>query len=589
MKLTPVCAKPREKKIAAFDVQGDREADFVGGSVVTDSGGRFYTEPDSLVSDMMGLARDNVVVYAYHLTYDAGVLIPFFPSQSRLLFAGSRLFMGELMDGGRRGVVLGDSEGLWGGMSLRRISESVRLQWLPPPPDIIVYRGESIPQHILDMHISTSLPEYSVRNAEIVYTAMCELQHEVNTLGGELKSTLASTALDIFRRRYLDDEYWIPFPYRNSFARRAYHGGRCEPFAMGWWDNVNVYDFRSHYPAQMLGHDYPDPNSTIGPISPGRVELIMDHEGCSDCTVDVPYCKYPPLPYRGKFQTYFPVGVFRGVWCHNELRHAIKHGVRIREVHATMYSEKSIRPFDGFVSDLWARRCEAADRGDPREYIYKLLLNALSGKFGQRPEGAVRQLESMDAYYAHPPVRGTEFIIIRNTAYATVPITPKYMPEYCITIWSAYITAYGRIALHELLLNLPGPALYCDTDSVMCFGELKTGHGLGELSLKCENAIVDIIAPKMYKLVSRRGEVQTRVKGVPPYAHEQYMTYKEVEYLKSLGWIEAVRLRLNPSSWLEIKRNMMFHAPKRKYRRVQGWKDECWISEPLEVHSVPQL
>jgi len=412
------------------------------------------------------------------------------------------------------------------------------------------------------------------------------LQQEIQALGGELKFTLASTALDLFRREYLDDEYWTPFYYRNEFARRAYYGGRCEAFSLGWWDCVNVYDFNSHYPAQMAGHDFPDPNSTIGPRQPGRLAWIMDLEGCSDCTVDVPHCKYPPLPYRVGIQTFFPVGVFRGVWCHNELRYAMQHGVRIRDVHATMYSEDAVRPFGGYVNDLWARRKELEAQNPARALIYKLLLNSLAGKFGQRVDGGLRQLETMDAYWKHEPVVGTEVMVLRRTAYAKVPVPVKYLPDHVIVPWAAYITAYGRIELHKRMLETSGPVLYVDTDSIMCFSGLPTGDELGDLSLQAEGATVDLIAPKMYDLVTADGERNPVAKGVPVSVAGEYCTYREVEYWKALNWVEAVRMKLDPSSWLKVKKHARLDNPKRRYTRIPGFRQDCWISEPLLVNWI---
>ena len=588
MKLTPIDKAPREKQLAAFDVQGDANAGMVVASLVTEDDERVYTKPEDLIGDMTTRKMRGIYVYSHRLTYDAGVLIPWLPAETTLLFLGEKLFKGRLRQSGRHKVYLADSSGVWGGLPLSAIANDVRLSRLPAPETLLRRGPGRGTAPVGEGATEVRVHDFSRGESRIVLQAMDLLQDEILALGGELKSTLASTAMDLFRRRYLDEEYWTPFFYRNEFARRAYYGGRCEPFALGWWDCVQVYDFHSHYPAQMRDHDYPNPNTTIGPRQPGRLNWIMDFEGCSDCTVDVPYCSYPPLPYHVGWQTYFPVGVFRGVWCHNELRYAMQHRVRIRQVHATMYSEDSVRPFDGYVSDLWQKRQEAKAQGSPRALIYKLLLNSLSGKFGQRPDGALRQLETMDAYWSHKPVRGTEVIIIRNIAYAKVPLPIKRLPEYLIAIWSAYITAYGRIALHKLMLECPGPVIYCDTDAIMTFATLPTGSGLGELELQAEGAVVDVIAPKMYDLVLPTGERFPVAKGVPVEVAGSYCTYKEVEYWKALGWLEAAQMKLNPSAWQEMRKKMMLGQPKRRYKRIPGWRKDNWISEPLEVHFLPK-
>ena len=587
MKLTPLTTKPKARPVAAFDVQGDGEQGMIAGSLITEGDERDFTQPDQLMDDLTTRKMRGVTVYSHRLTYDAGVLIPWLPEETTLLFIGEKLFRGRLQQSGRHKVYLGDSSGLWANLSLSKIASEIGMPRLPPPAKL-VRRGAGERNHLPNRTVAeVGIQDYTMQESRIVLQAMGLLQEELHNLGGELKSTLPSTAMALFRRKYLDDEYWTPFYYRNNFARRAYYGGRCEPFTLGWWDCVNVYDFHSHYPAQMLDHDFPNPNSSIGPRQPGKLSWVMEKEGCSDCTVDVPHCQYPPLPYRVEGQTYFPIGVFRGVWCHNELRYALSLGVRIKEVHATLYSEDAVRPFDSYVTDLWQRRQELKAQGSPRAQIYKLLLNSLSGKFGQREAGGLRELKSMEAYERGGHKSGVEFMELRKTVYAKVPLPIKRLPTYIIVPWAAYITAYGRICLHRKMLESRSPILYVDTDSIMCFGDLPVGAKLGSLSLQARGATVDLIAPKMYDLVFPTGERRPVAKGVPIEVAGSYCTYKEVEYWKALNWLEATRMKLNPSVWVEVKRRIMHARPKRKYIRIKGFRQDCWISEPLVVNEIP--
>ena len=588
MKLVPITSEPRHRRIAAFDVQGDGEHGLVAASLVVGDDERVYTQADNLIADMTTRKMRGFYVYSHRLTYDAGVLIPELPEDTSLLFINEKMFKGRLKQNGRHKVYLADSSGMWAGLSLSRIADEVGLPRLPAPETLVRRRpGQEDYRHAVAIG-ELGVQDYTLQESRIVRGAMSLLQQEIHNLGGALKSTLPATAMDLFRRRYLDDEYWTPFVYRNEFARRAYYGGRCEPFALGWWDCVNVYDFHSHYPAQMLGNDFPNPNTTIGPRQPGKLAWIMEKAGASDCTVDVPHSKYPVLPYRVGWQVFYPVGTFRGTWCHNELRYAIEQGVRIRQVHATLYSEDTVSPFDGYVRDLWEKRKVLKAQGSPRALIYKLLLNSLSGKFGQRLEGGLRELETMEAYERGGHRRGTEFLELRRMIYAKVLIPTTRIPDYIIVPWAAYITAYARIALHQAMLNAPGPILYVDTDSIMCFSDLETGDDLGDLSLQAKGATVDLIAPKMYDLVFETGERSPVAKGVPTSLAGEYCTYKEVEYWKALNWCEAARMKLDPSVWVKVKKRAMLDRPKRRYRRIPGFNQDCWISEPLPVEFLPK-
>jgi len=192
----------------------------------------------------------------------------------------------------------------------------------------------------------------------------------------------------------------------------------------------------------------------------------------------------------------------------------------------------------------------------------------------------------MDAYERGGHKQGVEFMELRRTVYAKVPLPVKRLPAYIIVPWAAYITAYARIALHQAMLDAPGPILYVDTDSLMCFSNLQVGQGLGGLGLQAEGCAVDLIAPKMYDMVFSTGERRPVAKGVPVEAAGSYCTYKEVEYWKALNWQEAVRMKLDPSVWVEVKRRIMHARPKRKYKRIKGYRQDCWISQPLVANEI---
>ena len=455
MALTPITSEPTHRELCAFDVQGDGERGMVTASLITPEREMVFDHPQGLVDGITARRMRGRYIYSHRLTYDAGVLVPWLPDDTDLLFIGEKLFKGRLSDGKGHRVYLGDSSLMWGGLPRESIAREVDLPRLPPPPELARDGYREAYSRLSRGSNVGGIQDFTIQEARIAYQGMALLQGEIHDLGGCLKSTLGATAIDLFRRKYLDNEYYTPFLYRNDFARRAYYGGRCEPCVLGRWKGVNVYDFHSHYPAQMLGNVYPNPNTTIGPRQPGKLEWILEKEGCSDCTVDVPLSTYPPLPYRAKGQTYFPVGVFRGIWCHNELRYAMGQGVRIKEVHATLYSEDSISPFDLYVSDLWQRREILKAQGSPRAKVLKLLLNNLAGKFGQREEGGLRELMSMSAYWKAGRRTGTEILILRDVAYAKVPMPTTWLPPYIIVPWAAYVTAYGRIALHKAM---PGDA-----------------------------------------------------------------------------------------------------------------------------------
>jgi hypothetical protein len=78
---------------------------------------------------------------------------------------------------------------------------------------------------------------------------------------------------------------------------------------------------------------------------------------------------------------------------------------------------------------------------------------------------------------------------------------------------SAHITSLSRKILYDGL-DQCGDIYYCDTDSIVCGNDLKTGKGLGELKLEHKVASAEFHSPKVYRLTdAETGEVITKAKG----------------------------------------------------------------------------
>lgn len=88
----------------------------------------------------------------------------------------------------------------------------------------------------------------------------------------------------------------------------------------------------------------------------------------------------------------------------------------------------------------------------------------------------------------------------------------------------------------------------------------------------------------MYQLVTADGESYPVAKGIPSEVQGQYCTYKEVEYWHALGWLEAAKYRLSPSTWVEMKKKVRWADPKRRYKRVPNFREDLFVSDPLVVN-----
>lgn len=370
-----------------------------------------------------------------------------------------------------------------------------------------------------------------------------ECQQMFNELGCELKMTIASTAMNLYRRRY------IPFTiYKESIEckemiYKAYYGGRTEAFQRGklghYGDIFYYYDFNSLYPSCML-NKYPLPSSARYTEQTSE-KLIQKYEGISEVRITREYMKYPLLPYRKNGKLIFPCSLrgFKGYYTHIELREALKLGYKIKRVYKTLYYTKTFYPFREYVRDLYKKRLEYQKQGNEmKSLIIKLLLNSLYGKFAMKNV----QETSIDDFSEKEI--GTGFYVDDESmiGYKTTEKTAEN--NYIIPILSCYTTAYGRIKLHRKIMELK--PLYCDTDSLLSRKKIKTSKRLG--NLKLERIIRDgyIIKPKMYYFIDKDRKDYVKVKGFAKMTAKEFLktiTGKGMKQMQFMKFKQSIKRR----------------------------------------------
>lgn len=358
--------------------------------------------------------------------------------------------------------------------------------------------------------------------------------------------TIASAALLYFRRNYLRRSiYQAPEPAQ-ALARLAYQGGRCEVFARGG-ARRRYYDVNSMYPAAMcmpLPADYFGRTRSI--VDDGETRLGVYH-----ATVEVPECFYPPLPWWDRRQ-YFPVGRFEGWWCGVELIYAMTCGARVLKIHDG-HVWRAEPWLEEYARDLYEKKRTATE---PQRTIFKLLLNSLYGKFGQREEREVYVIDDgRSGLVPVPDVHGRETgIAIERKTCRSRHLLPQV---------AAHVTAWGRIRLHELVTE--AEADYCDTDSVITSRNLPTGDDLGALKLEGEGSC-RFYGPKLYRF----GE-KWKAKGVPDEGlAEAFADGREITYERNVSILEAIRWGLPATSRKTV--TMRWRDPEPK--RVWDWDHE---------------
>lgn len=592
-RLTPLTSKPEAFEFGAIDTET------IGNEATYDSGSALFKDEYYQFSDARGLVNyitqprfKGIRWFAHNASYDLGVLFQYLPPTSNLLFLNGKILLAKLHPAKNRTHYICDSWRLAANLSLKSIGDKIGLPKFETPSYLLPPELTESKEYQENTSEQVSLETYLKRDTEIVYKYIELFQEQINALGGQVKNTLASTAMDLYRRSYLNENYFTPFEARNDFARTAYYGGRVEPYQLGELSDVNIYDINSLYPYVMHNFEYPHPNFLKGMIHDGTIKHIYKYEGVSEVTIYIPPSFTPLLPFRANGRLYFPAGTIRGTWTNFEIREAIKRGCRVYQIHTLLYSERTCKPFESYVTELYNLRLSLKANSDPREHVIKILLNSLYGKFGQRRDSALEEIITENEFSNLEDMSGYTPMILAGQLYFRKPVEMNKQANYINTLWASHITAYARFTLFEYMETLSDSLLYVDTDSLFTTSELPVSPDLGGLKMLHNSVDVLMLGAKCYKILDKDKTLETKVRGVPHAYQEKYLTSHEATYMKSLGFFEAASRKLNPSQWVEIQKELHSLTPKRFYSKHQSNQKVYYHSRPLtpaEIDSQPMI
>ena len=421
------------------------------------------------------------------------------------------------------------------------------------------------------------LKEYNLKDSYITFRFAQFLQKTFNDIGCDMKMTIPSTSMDLFRRKYLDRPIKQPRREVLDYLYKGYYGGRTEAIKRGRVENVKLYDINSLYPAAMAYYDYPDANYVYKRV--GDVERqIMEYEGIADVTVKCPSMHLPYLPLRDE-KLIFPIGEFRGHYTHFELRTALKLGYKLLDTHSSVYYTRTHKPFTGFINDLYGQRL--LNKKSPLQLSYKLLMNSLYGKFGQKydNDADIRHISSYSPDEFMKVWNGkNEVKVINDFVYNKVlKDNIRGIGAYINPIYSAYITAYARTILYN---SLPEDVYYMDTDSCITKETLETGQLLGEWKLEDDIKECILVKPKMYL----KDEV-AKVKGASRMDKPHFLQVLDgsiYEYERFVKYKEAIRRELDFNQRLTVQKSMSLEDNKREWPGLFD-KDKLQTSKPLKI------
>lgn len=355
------------------------------------------------------------------------------------------------------------------------------------------------------------LVEYNQLDCEILWKAIFEFQARIVNLGGQLQMTQASSAMWLFKARFLKQEIRTNNAV-NDVTREAYAGGRTEPFE-AYCHDAEYWDINSCYAHGMME---PVPGSMIEESRQWR----RDKPSIVEATVTVPEGSYiPPLHVWVGTGIYFPTGTWRGYYTGVDLELLESAGGTIEKVHGAAAFEP-LHDMAEYADTLYNLRKNTTDKVD-RE-VYKLLLNSLYGKFAERALKTsllVHPAKTPDVHLLLPhsaevepdgPQVGIQMVFAGVYAKSEiVDVAHEHVPI------SAYITARGRASLWHHMNNAER-VYYCDTDGFACNdSRIEQSNELGGLKREMMVREGVFLNAKTYTLRDADGnEDRVRTKGI---------------------------------------------------------------------------
>lgn len=373
-------------------------------------------------------------------------------------------------------------------------------------------------------------------------------------------------AMRVFTKYYMHegDEISLPAKPICRGALASYHGGKNGFYVQpGLYRNVTELDISSAYPHAM---------KSLPQFIKGHYRLATSYEpgpvGVYCVTGSLKECRY------AIFQTHEGKQIFSGrvekLWVTSyELEEAFRTGeFTLEKCYGWLWVPDptcSRSPLSEFVDTFYAKK-EASHKGDPKYLTYKLLLNALYGKFIQNVE-----VEN------GTKVNG-EYIIEEDGR--TTEVAKRFKAGGLFSpVIATLITGFVRAYLHRLEHQYQ--AIHSSTDSIKTLSNVEVAalpRGLGGLNVEVAGDCV-LLRNKLY--LHYDGPMTP---GVPPKKYALHGFWGSVDDL--LGMVAGRRIHYAVEHLYRLKEaRVQGRVPLRSYlqeREVNiDWKN--YIEQPVRV------
>jgi DNA polymerase type B, organellar and viral len=274
----------------------------------------------------------------------------------------------------------------------------------------------------------------------------------------------------------------------------------------------------------------------------GNVRLIKSNAfGFFYCNITAPDdIKHPIIQTHVKtdsgIRTISPIGSWEDMIFSAEMDNAMKYGYKFEILWG--YTFESANIFEEYVNFLFKLR-QQYPQTDPLNFIAKILLNSLYGRFGMDDNFANINVIHKDYYpdfenkYLDNIINKIELGEYWLVFYKTIDNSTEDIGTHNVSISiAAAITAWARVHMTIFKNNPKINLYYTDTDSAYTDSNIDESlicnKTLGKLKLENVSTKAIFLTPKVYCLLTESGETIYKVKGLK---HEIKLTINDFENL----------------------------------------------------------
>jgi hypothetical protein len=339
--------------------------------------------------------------------------------------------------------------------------------------------------------------------------------------------TLPSLSFAIFRTHYLKDNSVVQITGKiYDDIKESYTGGAVDMYIPENQhdEKVYAYDVNSLYPFVMKEN-----------IMPVRDIIYFEGDirkydpnalGYFHCKINTPdHLEHPTLQIHHKtdngLRTVAPLGSFEAMIYSKEMDNLMKLGYSFDIKWGYTFKGENI--FKDIINDLYTMR-KVYPKSDPMNYIAKLLMNSLYGRFGMNDtfaEWDVVDKNLLDSFLNNKSFDILDIIDLDNKLLIQFTSNDNINNDDAdhninIAIASA-ITAYSRIHMSQFKNNNNYKLFYSDTDSIYINKPLDDSYisstELGKLKLEAVANKAIFLSSKVYALQTDKDYI-SKVKGL---------------------------------------------------------------------------